>query len=305
MSSPFLRVFAPAAAVGSALFFSVAPAAAAPCGRPDIDLTFPPNNATSVPTNALFAAHYASPALYTDEAVTVTDAAGNDVPVSVTYDDAESMLRAAPYRALGDGSHRIVWPGLRGAGGGGVGRGSTTIFFVQTTTDMTPPAFTGLVDIDWDLARERDPCLDRLEDRFVFRLEVGSAVDDVGAELLALQLFQTRDPLAPAQAGPTKVGIRAWPEAGSVEVRRPAGKAGETCFAAVVQDLRGNVSGGGEREVCIKTQKPPFFDGCSLSPTAGVTNDASASKLWFLLALIGLRRRGRGQSAKARPTRTA
>ena len=37
---------------------------AAPCGRPDVDLTFPPSDATSVPSNALLAAHYAAPALY-------------------------------------------------------------------------------------------------------------------------------------------------------------------------------------------------------------------------------------------------
>jgi hypothetical protein len=304
MSSSLLRVFASATAVGSALFFSVAVVEAAPCGRPDVDLTFPPNNATSVPNNALFAAHYASPALYNDEAVTLTDAAGNDVAVTVTYDDAESTLHAAPDQTLGDGSHRIDWPGLRGVSGGGLGRGRTTNFFVQSTTDAAPPTFAGLIDIDWDLARDRDPCLDRLDDRFVFRLKVGAASDDVGAELLALQIFETRDPLTPDQTGPTKVGVRGWPADGSVEVRRPAGKAGQTCFAAVVQDLLGNVSGGGEREVCIKTQKPPFFDGCSLSPR-GVTPGASASKLWFLLALIGLRRRGRGQSAKARPTRPA
>ena len=302
MSSTFLRVFAPAAA-GSALALASAAAAAAPCGRPDVDLTFPHNDAQSVPTNALFSAHYASPALYDDEAVSVTDSAGLEVPVTVAYDDAESTLHAMPDQPLGDGSHQIAWPGLRGVSGGGVGRGSTIKFFVQSTTDVAPPTFVGLFEIEWDLARDRDPCLDRLDDRFVFTLKVGAATDDAGADLLALQLFQTRDPLAPNQTGPTKVGVRAWPGDGSVEVRRPAGKAGQTCFAAIVQDLLGNVSGGGEREVCIKTKKPPFFDGCSLSPL-GVN---TASQPWWFLALgafWSFRRRARGQSAKARPTRS-
>ena len=243
-----LRASLPAAAAGLALCLFVTGAKAAPCGRPDVDLTFPPNGATSVPNNALFAAHYASPALYNDEAVTLTDAAGNDVPLTVAYDDAESTLHATPEQPLGDGSHQLAWPSLRGVSGGGLGRDRTISFFVQNTTDATPPSFAGLVDLDWDLARDRDPCLDRLDDRFVFRLKVGAASDDAGADLLALQLFQTQDPLAPDQTGPTKVGVRAWPQTGgSVEVRRPAGKAGKTCFAAVAQDLLGNVSGGGER----------------------------------------------------------
>lgn len=295
-----LCVSSPAAAAGLALFLAATSANAAPCGRPDVDVTFPPNDATSVPSNALFSAHYASPALYDDEAVTLTDSAGNDVPLSVNYDDAESTLHASPDQPLGDGSHQLAWPSLRGVGGGGVGLGRKVSFFVQSTTDAAPPTFAGLVDIDWDLARDRDPCLDRLDDRFVFKLQVGAAADDAGADLLSLSIFETRDPAAPNQEGATKVGVRAWPKDGSVEVRRPAGKAGETCFAAVVQDLLGNVSGGGEREVCVKTKKPPFFDGCSLSPR-GVNHESARDWLWLVVLGLGCRRRG--QSAKARPAR--
>jgi hypothetical protein len=300
-----LRASLPAVAAGLALILAVSRVKAAPCGRPDVDLVFPPNGATSVPNNALLSAHYASPALYNDEAVTLTDAAGNDVPLTVAYDDAESTLHATPDQPLGNGSHQLAWPSLRGVSGGGLGRDRIISFFVQSTTDVAPPSFTGLVDLEWDLARDRDPCLDRLDDRFVFRLKVGAASDDAGADLLSLQLFQTRDPLAPDQVGATKVGVRAWPQAGgSVEVRRPAGKAGQTCFAAVVQDLLGNVSGGGEREVCIKTQKPPFFDGCSLS-LRGVTPGPGPRKPWLVLVVLGLMRRRRGQSAKARQAHAA
>src|SRR6185369_17407242 len=101
-----------------------------------------------------------------------------------------------------------------------------------------------------------DPCLDKLDDRFVFKLKVGAATDDLGTDLLSLVLFQTVDPTAPEQTQPTQLAVRALPTEGSVEVRRPATKAGQTCFAAVAQDLLGKVSGGGEREVCIKTKKP-------------------------------------------------
>jgi hypothetical protein len=265
-------------------------ALAAPCGRPDVDLTFPPNDAVAVPSNAQLSAHYASPALYDDEAVSLTDPDGNEAAISVNYDDAESMLRATPEQPLAPGFHQLVWPGLRGVSSGGVGRGSTVSFFAQETSDATGPRFAGLSQIDWDLARDRDPCLDRLEDRFVFDLELGDASDDAGTELLQILVFETVDPASPAQTGPSKVALRAFPQEGRLEVRRPARKAGRTCFAAVVQDLAGNVSGGGEVEVCTQTKRPPFFDGCALSPRAGRGHLSHVAWLWLLA--LGLRRRG-------------
>ena len=286
--------------VGLALLVWARSSQAAPCGRPDVDVTFPPTDAASVPSNAQLSAHYASPALYDDEPVTLTDAAGNAVPLTVMFDDADSMLRASPDQPLSDGSHQIVWPGLRGVGGGGVGRGSTTSFFVQGVVDAAPPSFAGLTGIDWDLARDRDPCLDKLDDRFVFRLTAGAASDDAGADLLSLLVFQTRDPSAPEQTEPSRVAVRAFPQGGVVEVRRPATNAGQTCFAAVAQDLEGNVSGGGEREVCIKTKKPPFFEGCALVG-AGVHAPVAGSGYALWLLGLGLLRRGR--SARARQSR--
>lgn len=255
-------------------------AAAAPCGRPDVDATFPPSDATSVPPNALLSAHYSSPALYDDEVVSLIDANGTELDVSVAYDEADAMLRATPAEPLGPGYHELSWPGLRSLTGAGVGRGRTTGFFVQAAADQAPPTFRGLTDITWDLSRDRDPCLDRLEDRFSFELSLGEASDDAASALLAVQVFETRDPAA-SDAGPTRVALRAWPENGKLELRRPANKAGKTCFAAVVQDLVGNVSGGGEREVCAKTKKPPFFDGCSIARS----QSSSLTSLWLLLAL--------------------
>src|SRR5205085_5943790 len=122
------------------------------------------------------------------------DPSGSEVGATVTYDDADSMLRVAPDQALAEGRHVLDWPGLRGVNGGS-GRGRKIAFTVQSALDATPPAFVGLSGIEWDLSRERDPCLDRLDDRFVFRLQVGPASDDSGAGLLSLLAFQTVDPV--------------------------------------------------------------------------------------------------------------
>ncbi len=104
---------------------------------------------------------------------------------------------------------------------------------------------------------------------------------------------KTRDPSAPDQSEPSQVALQAWPHDGRLEVRRPANAAGETCFAAVVQDLVGNVSGGGERELCKKTKLPPFFEGCAVAQ-AGARARSCGYAVWLALlplALLLLRRR--------------
>lgn len=276
---------------------------AAPCGRADIDVTFPPNEATGVPGNAMLSAHYAAPADYRDEAVTLTDPDGNEVPTTGSYDEADGLLRATPDQPLAAGTHKVVWPGLRGVNGASSGPDVTVTFDVGPSTDAAPPSFAGLVSADWDLARDRDPCTDRLDDRFVFKLQVGTASDDGGAALLSMLVFQTKDPLNPEQVEPSRVAVRAYPgDHATLEVRRPANKAGQTCFAAIAQDLVGSVSGGGEREVCVKTKKPPFFDGCSVRAGAGA-DAAAGGWLAFVAALLAWSRRGR--SAKSQATRSA
>jgi hypothetical protein len=244
-----------------------------------------------VPPNALLSAHYSSPAFYDDEQVSLVDAGGNELGVSIAYDEADSMLRVTPTVPLDAGYHELTWPGLRSLTGAGVGRGKTTSFFVQTAVDRTPPTFQGLTGIDWDLSRDRDPCLDKLDDRFKFELSLGAAGDDSGVELLAVQIFETRHPASNSEE-PERVALRAFPEHGKLEVRRPADKAGKTCFAAVLQDLLGNVSGGGEKEVCVETKKPPFFDGCSVVSAGG--GSSSAGLLWLMAALALIRRGARG-----------
>jgi hypothetical protein len=242
-------------------------AQAAPCGRPDVDFTLPTASAGAVPPNAQLSAHYASPARYLGEPVSLRHEAGHELPLLANYDPAESLLHATPQRPLDSGSYDLVWPGLLGVSGAGVGRGSSISFFVEGEPDLQAPSFDGLVGLRWDLARDQDPCVDGLQDRFVFELELGAANDDRGSDLLLVRVFQTRGPEAQSDA-PVAVALRAHPGAGRLELRRPAHRAGTTCFAAVVQDLAGQVSGGGESEVCVTTTEAPFFEGCSVTSAA-------------------------------------
>ncbi len=275
-----------------------APAAAAPCGRPDVDSSFPPPGASEVPPNAVFSAHYSAPAEYQAEEVGLTSSDGNAVDAIVDFDGASSLLSARPREPLSRGSYRLIWPGLRGVGGG-VGLGRTLEFSVGSVPDGAAPTFAGLTGLDWDLDRERDACTDKLEDRFVFRLKLGVLSDDARAELLRVLVFETRDPAEATASEPKQVALRAFPgEGGTLELRRPAEHAGETCFAAVAQDLIGNLSGGGEREVCVKTKQPPFFDGCGVARRIPVRGAAP----WCALALVtlGFLRRGRSGRAQSR-----
>lgn len=289
MSSPSKPALVTAAAwCLGALSFS-GQLSAAPCGRPDVDVTFPPNGATDVPVNAKLSAHYGSPALYLDEPVSLVDDSGAAIDIAVHYDEAQSLLYAEPGAPLATGHYQLEWPELRSVSTGGVGLGASVGFFVQSTTDAAPPRFAGLRGIDWDLARDEDPCSDQLEDRFVFTLGLGEASDDADTELLSVLVFQTQQP--GSSSGPTQVALRGFPENGKLELRRPADDAGSTCFAAVVQDLIGNVSDGGDREVCVKTKSPPFFDGCSVAAAKPAVSPGALGWLpWALLA--GLRRRG-------------
>jgi hypothetical protein len=278
-------------------------AQATPCGRADIDVTFPPHQATGVPQNAVLSAHYAAPALYQDEPVALTDSGGNDVAVTAAYDDADALLRATPDAPLVAGTYQAVWPGLRGVSGASASPDVKVSFDVGTATDMAPPTFSGLVSATWDLARDKDPCLGRIDDRFVFELEVGTASDDSGAALLSMLVFQTKDPLAPDQTEPSRIAVQAFPgDHAKLEVRRPAREAGQTCFAAIAQDLVGSVSGGGDHEVCVTTKKPPFFDGCSFR--AGTSSDVPAGIGCSVLVMLVAWSR-RGQRARSQTKRGA
>jgi hypothetical protein len=278
-----------------------ASALAAPCGRPDVDTTFPPNGATQVPQNARLSAHYAAPALYLDEAVELTDQQGAAVEVTTSYDEAEATLSATPATLLSAGRYELDFPALRGLSSGGTGLGKSVAFFVQETMDTAPPRFAGLTEVSWDLSRERDPCAESLEDRYVFELGLGTASDDADTELLSVLVFETRAPNTAGERDPMRVALRAMPEDRKLVVTRPARAAGETCFAAVVIDMAGNLSGGAEHEVCATTKKPPFFEGCAFAPaTQGSRRSLALSGILGAAWLWQLRRRGARAATRRR-----
>jgi hypothetical protein len=285
MTRGLSRLTARALFAGILLVAHAAPAA--PCGRPDVDKTYPPNGSENVPPNAFLAAHYRAPADYVDEIVTLTGPNG-EVGIDVFYDNAESMLRALPRAELDAGRHELAWPALRGVATNR-GLGVTVEFVVGETPDEEAPRFSGLDGIEWDLQREQDPCIDSQLDRFWFDLGIGSASDDLGTDLLAVVVFETRGP-SNTRGSPEQIAVRPMPDKRRLRVVRPAKGGERICFAAVTRDLVNNVSGGGDQEVCVETTEPPFFDGCSLGQRSR-THPSSAALLAFLL-MVAARRRG-------------
>jgi MYXO-CTERM domain-containing protein len=270
----------------------------APCGIPDVDATYPRANALRVPANAVLSAHYGAPAEYDGEPVTLTASNGANVPLNVSYAEAEGMLSAVPQSPLVAGSYTLVWPSLRGPGTGS-GRSKTIDFSVMALSDQVPPTFAGLADVTWDLAREKDQCTDALEDRFVFDFELGSAEDDADPGHLAVLVFETEHPRSGPSTPPRQIGIYPLPANGKLRVQRPARRAGKSCFAAVTRDLAGFVSAGGNEEVCAETIEPPWFEGCSVVAGAG---KHPASGLFALLGLGWLVQRRRGFREQSRAT---
>jgi hypothetical protein len=269
----------------------------APCGVPEVDSTFPRANALGVPSNATLAAHYGAPAEYDGEPVTLTASNGAVVPLDIGHDEAEGLLRATPRQPLVAGSYTIVWPALRGPATGS-GRSKEVDFSVTAALDLTPPAFDGLRSVTWDLAREKDPCTDALEDRYVFDFELGTASDDAGSSHLAVLVFETEHPRSGPSTPPKQIGIYALPDDGVLHVPRSARRSGKSCFAAVTRDLVGFVSAGGSEEVCAETIEPPWFEGCSV--TRG-RSGAGAGVVGILgLGWVVRRRRG-SRGTRARP----
>jgi hypothetical protein len=267
-------------------------AGAAPCNRPDLVHAWPPDGAEGVPTDATLFAKYASTAEYLGEDVLLRHA-GLERPLTASFDRVEGMLSVLPPDGLEPGGeYELEWPELRGLGTASLGRGRSVAFRVGPGPDVEAPRFGGVVGIEWDLDRERDACTDRLEERYVFELDLGEASDDGGRESLALVVFQTRGPSVRPEA-PQPIAVTSLPRQGEpVRVARAVDDAvGEVCFAAVVRDLSGKVSGGGHREVCVEAERPPFFEGCALAPAGRAPGLG-----WTLALALGgaLRRRRRG-----------
>jgi hypothetical protein len=263
---------------------------AAPCGRPDVDATYPPHDAVGVPPNALLSAHYAAPAEYVDEVVTVTGPAGA-VPVDVFFDRAESMLGARPLTDLAAGGPYVVtWPGLRGVTTS-TGLGLTVEFNVGNQRDEQAPRFDGFTGIDWDWVREEDECTETHEDRFWFDLDLGSVSDDLSPSFLSVLVFETRGPSS--GSAPEQIAVRPMPKSRTVRVERPAAGGEKVCFAAVVRDLTNRVSGGGDEQVCVETTELPFFEGCSLAARRSRGGGAVSFLVASSLVVVWSRRRAR------------
>jgi hypothetical protein len=272
-------------------------AKAAPCGVPEVVATFPRPNALRVPSNATLAAHYGAPAEYGGEPVTLTASNGAVIPLNVGHDEAEGMLRATPTGPLVSGSYAIVWPALRGPATG-PGRSRTVEFSVTSAMDEVPPSFDGLRSVTWDLAREKDPCTDAAEDRYVFDFELGAASDDSGPGHLALIVFETEHPRSGPSTPPKQIGIYPLPDDGVLHVPRSARRSGKSCFAAVTRDLAGFVSAGGHREVCTETIEPPWFEGCAV--TRGRARGGGSTV--GILVLVWFVRRRRGSRETCAPS---
>jgi hypothetical protein len=261
-------------------------AAAEPCGTPEVSASFPPDGATAVPANATLSASYGAPIDIDDEVVVLDGPFGN-VPVDMFRNESENTLHAVPLAPLEAGSYVLEWPALRGVGTGR-GRARSVSFEVDGSNDVDAPSFQGLRAVSWDLSREDDPCTDALTDRLVFELSFGNASDDRDTALLQTLVFETERPGEPA-AAPLPIVVAAFPADGTLRVKRPANAEGRRCFAAVVRDLTGSTSDGGDREVCVETRHGPFFEGCSLA--AGSRGRSAFVPAVILLGVLALLRR--------------
>jgi hypothetical protein len=279
-----------AAAVAAAVACGTAPARAASCADTDLRLTFPPDGAENVATDALPQALYSVNSEYLDEPVVFEHVGGKREELIADYEKNEHILKIVPAEPLAAGDEYVIeWPGLRGYGNAQKGAGKTVRFEVGAGPDQASPEFDGLIGVDWDIDREHDDCADSRVERNVFTLALAPADDDGGRDSLQLVVYQTRGPeLAPGVRKPLPVMPLPPPDE-DAELRIDIdGSAGDVCFAALVRDLSGKVSSGASHEVCTRTRRPPFFYGCS-TPAAAPHGGASLAAL-LLLASLGRRR---------------
>lgn len=267
------------ALLAAASVFASGAARAAPCGKPDLLYALPPDGADKVPTDARPSAIYALTADYLGEDVKLTAADGSEVPAQVSFDSAEAILTLTPDSPLLAGqSYTAHWPQLRGLATASKGTGRDVTFSVGSGPDSAAPSFGGVTGVHWDVKRDRDPCTNSVEERFVFDLDLASASDDSGRDSLGLVVFQTAGPGLDA---PTPVDVRAMPSGNTVRVTRTVAEAtGHVCFAALARDLTGKTSASGDRTACVDTIKPPFFYGCRVA-----SGRASGDAGWLALAL--------------------
>jgi len=269
-----------------------AEASAQTCGAPDLRSTVPPDAAAAVPTTGPLHAFYAASALYQNEPILLDLPDGTRQALLGAFDAAEGRLTVTPPDPFLPGAaYTVHWPELRGTTSGGKGLGGKIAFTTGAGPDGDAPVFAGATKVVWDWVREDDDCTDRTEDRLTFDVSLSEASDDGGRDSLTLVLSQTQGPLL--AGGPRQIFIGALPK-----VDRQAhvslgvdGAVGRICFAALVRDLPGRISGGGDREVCAETTEPPFFNGCTFVPGRRGHGDLGLGVLALLL--IGRRRYAR------------
>jgi len=293
-----------AIALGAHLVLAAAPVRAAPCARPDLIETMPPDGASAVPVNAVLHARYDPAAEYVDEDVVLEDDAGNQRIIPATFDANEGLLSIAPADPLlPEERYTVHWPRLRGIGTATLGRGADVHITVGTANDTEPPAFDGATRISWNVVRQKDDCTDTLEERYVFDLSLGAARDDGGASSLTLVVFQTAGPEL-ASGAPKPVLLTRMPDPGqTVRVTRSfADAVGRVCFAAVARDLVGHVSSSASSELCVKTVAPPFFEGCSAASALAPRGTATPALVLAALAGLFVRQKREKRGAPARAT---
>jgi hypothetical protein len=238
------------------------------CGAPDLLAAVPPDGAALVPIGAPLHAFYAAAAIYQSEPILLELPDGAQQALIGEFDPAEGRLTLTPPDPLaGLTAYTLHWPELRGTTSGGKGLGKKITFTTGEGPDVTPPAFAGATTLAWDWVRETDDCTDKIEDRLAFDVSLAEASDDGGRDSLTLVLSQTQGPLL--ATGPRQVYLGPVPPPGkpghvSLAVDSAVGK---ICFAALVRDLTGKISGGGDSEACVQTTRPPFFNGCSFAPS--------------------------------------
>lgn len=276
-----------------ALSFASRGAAAAECGRADLQSAFPADGARSVPLNATLSAVYAESADYLGEPVRLSSPTGEET-LEVAFDTSERRLSSLHASLAADTTYTIQWPALRGLASAGHGSGRTVTFTTSSSMDVAPPDFAGITGLSWDLVHPRDDCTDDLEERYRFDLKVAPALDDSGNDGLALLVFQTRGP-ALEDGAPRLLALRNYPSSQRLSLELPVSAAsGRGCFAALARDLVGATSASGANEWCVEPAAPPFFYGCSL----GVRRNTAWPVGALLFGMLSLKRRsGRRRSA--------
>jgi hypothetical protein len=187
----------------------------------------------------------------------------------------------------------VVWPGLRSITAQSLkGDDITVRFTVGNYVDTERPSFDGLTRIDWDFERKYDSCSDTDAERYVFDVGLTEPTDDGGADLLMLRVFQTEGPTL--DGVPTEVHVQRYTGRNTATVKLPISEGvGPVCFSALVSDPGGNFSSSANREVCTRTIRPPFFDGCTLADPWKAYTGRSGLSLLGLLLLAVFRRKGR------------